>query len=244
MGQCSQRLLDLSETWLLGGKTRKPWALLDALGALVVEEGFLRWSRSQVLRISSALYRRFEGRLAAWPYRLYALANEFFTEEEKLATATALLQADVGVLDVYSRGIKAMFPTMQRLLSHRCATILAADFKVHPFGTDSVERLNAELARGHPSRAPARTFSHMARESVLRQTLVERRAHNGIAPVGHGAMGKQEAREAVMCHPFLRLDDGSNVGNVVRVAGAEGFQAFKDRRRLAESRMSKLRRVR
>ena len=164
VGKCMQKLLDLLDSWQVGGSSREPWALLGALGAPTMDEAFARWSRSQVLRMCSALYRRFEVRLSAWPYRLYALANDSFTEDEKIATARSLLQEDVVMLDVYSRGIRAMFPSVEQLLSRPCGTVLSTDFKVHPFGTDSVERLNAELARGHPSRGPARNFSHMARE--------------------------------------------------------------------------------
>lgn len=224
LGHCMEKLVHLLKSWTAGGATRKPWALLDALGAPVQDEAFMRWSRSQILRLCSSIYRRYEVRFASWPYRLHALASEGYDRPERVSIANELLQEDDSMLDVYSRGIKALFPGVGELLSHKCRSTLAADFKAHTFATDSVERLNAELARGHSTRGPARSFVHMARESVLRQVAVSHRCRGGCSPLGAEALTKQAQKESVECQPLLPIANDGQRNVAAASAGHPALQ--------------------
>jgi hypothetical protein len=120
VAQCFQDMWSLLVKWLEGGPTRKPWCVLDVLQAPCREHSFMRWTRSQILRLNSALYRRYESRLAAWPHQLYAMTSDKFSAEQRASVAQRLLAASRDELDTYSRGIKVLFPTVDALLSHRC----------------------------------------------------------------------------------------------------------------------------
>lgn len=203
VGQACQSFHDLLGSWAVGGHDRKPWCLLDATRADTANEAFMRWARCQILRLSSALFRRYEARLSCWPYRLYTLIDPEEDATNKLQVCQALLTADRGELDTYSRGLRKKFTTIDGLLAEDCLHILRTDFAAHAYGTDMVERLNAELSRGHPSRGPARNFVHTARESVLRQLVVAHRQRGGHDPLGPRALVDHPKEEFFVSSPLL-----------------------------------------
>lgn len=94
-------MLRLLQSWNHGGPARKPWALLDAVGAPLGQESFARWVRAYILRLSSLLFRRYELRLATWPY-----------QDERAEVASALIREDPSMLDIYSRGLRLLFPSV------------------------------------------------------------------------------------------------------------------------------------
>eukprot|EP00959_Pyramimonas_sp_CCMP1952_P352537 7386061-Pyramimonas_sp.AAC.1 len=49
----SRGMLDFLDTWNTGGPSRRPWFLLDVLGAPLTDEKFSRWSRGQILKTNS-----------------------------------------------------------------------------------------------------------------------------------------------------------------------------------------------
>lgn len=203
VGKCAQSLHNLLCEWGAGGARRRPWCLLDVVRAPLEQEQFLRWARSQVLRLTSALFRRYESKFASWPYKLYALVCDEFTEEERQQVVADLMGADRQMLDTYSFGVRAAFPTAEQLRSAKCMDMLANDFRNHAHSIAQIERLNAELTRGHNSRAPARNFAAAACHSVLRQAKAIHRARGGEEPLAPRALAKQPARERLMCSPLV-----------------------------------------
>lgn len=212
IAKCLSDLLSLLDGWLEGGPLRVPWSLLDALKAPVRSEEFMRWARSQVLRLNSALFRRYEVRFSCWPYRLYGLQSPGFGDDEQVSVCQDLLAASREMLDVYSLGIRMRFPTVEALRSYECITTLKNDFRTHAYATDFVERLNAELARGHPTRAPARSMAHASRESVLRQAAVEHRKRGGADPLRPAGLRQEPPFETLRCSPLLPIKAGDTDG--------------------------------
>lgn len=95
----------LLRSWRTTGVGRKHLLILDALAAPMADQNYMRWSRSQVLRLSSSVFRRYEVKYSAFPYRLRALyadpgsaANTALVEE--------LLNTDEADLDPYSVGLR------------------------------------------------------------------------------------------------------------------------------------------
>ena len=133
-------MLHLLTSWNAGGAFRRPWALLDAIGAPVDDPVFMVWSRSQILRLGAALFRRYEQRFSTWPYLLFILQVRGAPEAARRAVAERLLAAARHHLDVYSLGIRFRFPTLDALMSSACRSVLVADFRTHAYGTDAIER--------------------------------------------------------------------------------------------------------
>lgn len=203
VGVCFQALLGLLREWSIGGAKRRPWCLLDVVGAPVDDERFQRWVRSQVLRLASALFRRYESRLATWPYKLFALVCPEFSGEERDAVIASLLGAKKESLDCDSLGIRRLYPTTEALQSQGCISTLAGDFRNHSHNMAQVERLNAELTRMHNPRALAKSFPAMASHSVLKQAEAVHRGRGGDPALAPRALEKQRPMEKLCCHTLM-----------------------------------------
>ena len=203
IGNCFEELLGLLKNWL-GGNRRKPWCILDVLRAPIGQEGYKRFVRNQVLRLASALYRRYEQRMSVWQFLLYrCTADSGWSSDETRAVLVELLNADRSWLDVYSYGIRLRFKTFAELQSHECTSILTADFRAHPWAIDTVERLNSTLTRLTTSRGAHRGHVGASREHVLRQALNVHIGSGGSNPVGPvGGFGRP-LKETLICTPFV-----------------------------------------
>lgn len=205
IGGCTEQLSQLLDQWA-GESGRVPWSILDVLDAPLDEEALKRFARGQVLKISGAVGRRYELRFATWPYLLWRLCDDDFADDEKRAVAKALIAAPRQQLDCYSYGIQQCYPTVEELMSYGCVEKLRTDFANHPYGTDLIERLNAEITAAHPRRAGARQFTNAARESVLKQACSIHRASGGDDPLAASAATPVAAHnrvERVMSCPLL-----------------------------------------
>lgn len=120
LGKCSQDLLQLLDEWLVGGSARRPWCLLDIVGAPVNEHGCMVFARCTIFRMSTSISRRYVTRYSTWPYLLYTLCNGKSTEVEKQDIARKLFAARKEELDVYTTGIKALLDTPEKLFGKRC----------------------------------------------------------------------------------------------------------------------------
>lgn len=60
IGSRMQKLLDCLRTWDVGGPSRRPWLILEAIGAPIGG------------RLSSSVFRRYEVKYSSWPFRLRA----------------------------------------------------------------------------------------------------------------------------------------------------------------------------
>lgn len=183
---------------------RKPWCILETLSVPLMEPSFAKWARGQLLRLASAIFRRYEVKHAGYPYCLWPMASCKHSDAQRSAVAQRLLQEPRHNLDTYAAGVRALFATEEALLSQHCQMVLSRDFSSQGYGTDCVERANAELTATTPKRAPGRNFCNAAREAMLRQLTVVHRSHGGTHPLASGALQVTSAHEEVQRHPFLR----------------------------------------
>ncbi|CAK0875952.1 unnamed protein product [Prorocentrum cordatum] len=158
IGKFSQKMLDLADSWM-GLPTRKPWCLLDMLGAPLTDQTFSRFARSQLLKLNSVMLRRYESRFSAYPYRLYPLASSTASLEEAQRIAHDAINAPWHMKDSYTKGITSHFNTVGKMLSSECIAVLFADFRQHAYGTDFIERLNSECTAKIPDEAPRKGLS-------------------------------------------------------------------------------------
>lgn len=200
VGVCFRSLYDLLAMWTTGGARRRPWCLLDVVGAPMEDSEFLVWVRSQVLRLAAALFRRYECRLSGWPFKLFKLVCSAFSADEKQQVISDLIGARKEWLDTYSLGIRTKYPSAEALMSEACLATLANDFERHGHSIAQIERLNAELTRGHNPRAPARNFASTASSSVLRQACVVHRRRGGEDPLAPQHFTAQAKHERLVCN--------------------------------------------
>ncbi|CAK0821077.1 unnamed protein product, partial [Prorocentrum cordatum] len=156
IGQFTEDMLGLLNVWDNGDASRRPWMLLDIMKVPMQCQIFSRWARSQILRLSSVMSRRYEVRFSALPYSMYPLSSPRASVAAKRATAerTRALAEHGEMLDCYTRGILRLFPTVNDMLSLKCQMVLNSDFRAHCYGSDQVERLNSEYTARHHVRAP------------------------------------------------------------------------------------------
>lgn len=224
LGKCAQRLLLLLDTWTTGGCARDPWCVFDMVGGDPHDAKHMLFARSQILRMNSSFGRRYLTRYSTWPYLLYPLCSEKFDMEEKKALAEKFLAESEPQLDVYSRGIRRLFGSVEELLSVRCRAALAADFRSQALSTCIIERLNAEITATAPRRAPARSFATASRESFLRQAAVVHRGNGGMDPVGKATLAMEARQEIVRACPLLPLPSPSSDSDARRSVSARDAQ--------------------
>ena len=211
VGQCSEALLELLEVWDVGGKCRVPWCVVDALGAPTSAEKYMRWVRSQIYRLNSALTRRYEVRLKAWPYPLACLYMEKFSVEHIDEVITKLLRARDTELHIYARGLRILYPTPADLKSLECRSLVRADMRAHMFGISFVERLNSSLTSGQGGpRAPGRSIPHAFREFFLRQLADVHVSRQGTHPLAPGSLDARPPTELVKSCPLCPVDNGAS----------------------------------
>ncbi|CAK0877526.1 unnamed protein product [Prorocentrum cordatum] len=211
IGRCSQDVLGLLDSWSTGDRTRRPWMLLDILGAPLTDQVFSRWARGQIVKLTTVMRRRYESRFSAWPYRFYPLSHGRSTEADKKRVAREALDAPDHMIDCYTRGIRNLFPSDAALLSTHCRTVLAADFRAHCYGTGMIERLNALYTVRHPVRAPGRNAVNAEREHFLDQVKAIHQKQGGDDPLAVRKLGNSSSVEAVTYIPLL---DGASFGSV------------------------------
>lgn len=76
--------------------------MLGILRVPLMEPQFACWARAQILRLSSALFRRYEVQHSGYPFCLYPLISDKHTLGEKMETANRLLKEPRENLDTYS----------------------------------------------------------------------------------------------------------------------------------------------
>ena len=223
LGKCVSGLLNLMEGWSVEDSTRRPWCLLDALEAPVHDPDFKKWSRSQILRLAAAMFRRHESRLAQFPYRLFDLFSPSASDADRDKVCDDLLRAPRDHLDTYSLGVRTLHPTKESLMSWACTCRLKADFTSHSWGTDFIERLNAELTSRHPRRGASRSFVHSSRESVLRQVATVHQHHGGAHPLSKKSFSPSLNQEVITHSSLLPVHSSAALGDeAVAASGGRG----------------------
>lgn len=132
---------------------------------------------------------------------MYALICPAYSEEHRKWVIAALLSARPAALDVYSRGIRNVCPREEALPSMACRATLEGDFAHHAHNISQIERLSAELTRGHNPRALPRSCSSTADCSLLRQVKTAHKHEGGEDPLAPRALERQPLRETLLCPP-------------------------------------------
>jgi hypothetical protein len=141
-------------------------------------------ARSTILVLSASVTRRYEYKFDDWPYKLWALASDESTPEQRDVVADEVLSVDRRLLDVYTLVfVEDLFSTREALLRPEARFTVKVDFECVPVSTTICEWLGSELVQSHPARAPAGSWIHASRESVLRQASALRIARGGEHPL-------------------------------------------------------------
>jgi len=158
VGDALQQFLGLLRSWQAGGPTRKPWLVLDLIAAPLGEEGFRRWSRSQVLLLSSSFFRRYDLKFSSMPFMLHVIYSAPDSDKARM-TAQRLLNMSRAELDPYSLGLRRLFPTVDALLSSSSQATLRSDFASYGYSTDRIERMHTHVSQNLNPRAPTRSMA-------------------------------------------------------------------------------------
>ena len=140
----------------------------------------MKWSRGQITRMASSIYRRYEVKYSAWPYRLFKLCSAHCNQEERDSVSASVEAARACCLDSFTDGLRKRFG--QNMLSIEAKLVIQNALDSLQMATDLSERQNAEINATKPSRSAARDFTHFARESVLKQARVDHRHRGGDEP--------------------------------------------------------------
>ena len=136
-----------------------------------------------------------------------------------------LLRASEQTLDVYSRGLRKMFPDMASLMSEECLSMLDADFKAHPGAIDSMERLNSTLSLDATRRGPARALVCASRESLLRQAAELHMSRGGQPPLGKCALASGRRPTDLVARHALLPESGLSWAGLEDAAYAHGHES-------------------
>lgn len=196
-------LLTLLDRWLVGGALRKPWCVLDILGAPVDDLDFALFARSQILRTAAAIHRRYEAKFADWPYKLFKLCSSEWTPEEKQAVALSAISSPRCCLDSFTAGFRIAFPTAEDMLTAKASELLSLTFDTIRVTTDFCERQHAEVQAGRPTRSGAREFTHASRESLLNQLRVVHLNSNGEDPLTPAHVAASAEHHKAIAMPLL-----------------------------------------
>lgn len=241
VGKCCESWVTFMNDWIPPTQVCWPWGVLRALRVPTGAQRYRRYARGRILRIASAHARRSELKYAGFPYILWLLLLLVVPHDKKLAICACLLAADERTLDVWSKGIRRLYGTAALLLSQECLCVIYADLMSHAWSSDIVERLNSELLRSHPQRAPARNFRHVAAEDAARQLRALHQARGGGDPLHPKkassvkkeevemntllAYAKREHAPGVPAEGLMEHEHGPSLAYGDAVVGAEGVVA-------------------
>lgn len=207
---CLGSLLELASGGL-DKPDNKWWAVVHLVKAPTNEQKFRMFALGQVLRMHSAVYRRYVTKFTGWPFRLYCLCSDTFPDEAKRRTIGELLMAKECCLDAFARGIRKLFPSGAHLLSPEAATTLKNSFDSMRLVTDFSERSHAQCRCASRSATGPRAFSHTANEVFLKQAAVVH-VNNGGQAVGSSAKPApilEEEGDMRVTTPLLQLPEAA-----------------------------------
>ena len=219
IGKCMSELLDLLRRWKPAASWKRPWLILDVLGAPMAADDFKKFARSCVLRMASTVFRRYEVKFSVWPWLLFKMADSRQPQAERARVASKLLRSPRKELDTYSAGCRRLFNSKELLLSRQAEAMIRSDFSSFVMTTDEIERLNSYLQAGQALRGPSHSFIYSAREDLLRQATCQHIQRGGLAPLQAGLQrGRLSSQEELHVMPLLL----SAVPGDIQVAGGPG----------------------
>ena len=137
-----------------GGALRRPWLLLDLARAPLTGQKFVKWSRGQILRLASALHRRYEEKFSNAPYVLHRLGDSKWSQASQQAVVDNICGMSDCCMDVFTRLLRNRFGSS--LLSPECIATIRASLDALKLATDLSERQNSEVNATKPVRSCAR----------------------------------------------------------------------------------------
>ena len=176
---------------------------MSLLDCPVSDHAFMKWARTQIIKMSSSITRRYEMKYSSWPYKLFKLSSPQWSEVEQLDIAQSALRLDRCCLDTFTSGLRARFPTEGDLSSPASKATICSAFSALRLATDLSERQNAEINASKPSRSSARDFSNFARESLLKQSRTEHMRRGGDDPLKPAELGASLRSCTAMLSPLL-----------------------------------------
>ena len=117
--------------------------IAEVLRAPMCSQAFRGFARAQLFRTMCSFGRGYELRFSSWPYQLWRLAGPQWTEDERREAVGQLLAVKREELGIHSFSIKCLYKTSSALMSYECARRVEADMAAHPYGIDTIERMNA-----------------------------------------------------------------------------------------------------
>jgi len=209
IGKCAQKLFVMIHEEWLGAPDRKPWGLLEALGINMKDQPFMKFARGRTLRLSSAVYRKYELKYSDLHWKLYqgAMGSRSGVLLDELLDE--VFSAPDEWIDIYVRGFRRIYNTKELIVSPSARATIIIDVKSLPASSDLIERLNSEMMRSHPVRAPARSAIYAFRESVLSQVSAVHQKRGGHDPVRPGHGFEDGGKETVSIHPLLAMLDST-----------------------------------
>lgn len=156
------------------------WGLVHLLGADTASQPFRKLALGAVLRMHSAIYRRYSLKYSLWPFCLFRLVGSEWTEAERGLVADELLAAQDCCLDTFARGFRQPFRAKESILSQGAAACLQVAMDSMRVVTDFSERSHAQCKCAARSATSPRAFSHTSNEVLLKQLMVVHKKNGGL----------------------------------------------------------------
>lgn len=133
-------------------------------------EACKKFFRRLCLQMSSGVFRRFELRLAAFPYKLWILADREASEIERQQVADEFLSMPKCCIGYFGTRVRALFDTRELLLGPKCKLVIMVWLRTLVFSIYACEREHASVRRFLCGQGPGRSFSLVVRDRMLECT--------------------------------------------------------------------------
>lgn len=130
----------------------------------------LRFMRRIVLKMSIGLFRRFELRLNAWPYRLWILTEEGMPAQMKSDAVDAFLGSPECCLGWFGSGLRSLFPARADWEGSLSKLVLSTWMRTMLWSIYGCEREHSAVRRLVTGVGPARNFTLAARDRIIENT--------------------------------------------------------------------------
>ena len=157
--------------------------VLDMIGAPAGDPQFAMQARGKILKAGSMVHRRYELKYANYPYKAHRLYSAHYSSDDKRAVARDILEASWCNIDVFIRGIRTMFGSIDKLMSPACARVIRSSLDNIRVTTDLSERHHAEMQAVKSMRGQAPDFEHFSRTSIVNQARTAHMHNGGSDPL-------------------------------------------------------------
>lgn len=127
----------------------------------------MRIVRRMCIGFSAGLFRRFLLKLNSFPHRLWVLADDACTEEDRRAAAEAFYALPPCCIGFFGQQLRRLFPNANSLLSTGGRTAIATWLRTLIWSIYNCEKEHASCRRLLLGTGPARSWTLAARERLL-----------------------------------------------------------------------------